>query len=311
MAAANSSENRSGRWGSLRALLRAVWRETWEDNCVDLAAQTSFYFVLAIFPFFIVLAALVSYFPATPQWHAVVDWIADYLPSNSRHLVVQTILGLTEGRSSFLTFGVATSAWAASTGIVGLMEAMNIVYEVREDRPYWKKRALALGMLVVFCVFFLTAFALLTFGEGYAMRAAARIFPGLNFIASWKIGRWAISIVLLVVGMAFVEYFLPNARLPWKWVTLGALFVVGASVPASLGFRYYMQHYTIYDATYGTLGAFFVLMLSVSMESLIVLVGGEVNSELEKLRSSKLRSPHPTPGEAGSHPDGCISSTGY
>jgi membrane protein len=269
----------------VRQLLRAVWKEVWEDDCIDLAAQTSFYFILAIFPFFIILAALVSYLPFTHVWHDVVLWIIHYFPPSSRDLVIQTIFDLTRGRSSFLSFGVAAAAWAASTGIMSMIDALDTAYEVKETRSYWRRRGLALGMLLVLCLFFLIGFGLLTAGGGLGDWIDARFHPGPYFHVLWHTANWVVSIVLLVLGMAFVERVLPNARRSWRWVTVGAIFVVGTSIPASLALRFYVRHFTTYATAYGTLGAFFVLMLWIYMESLIILVGAELNSELEKLRA--------------------------
>ena len=250
---------------------------------MDLAAQTSFYFILAIFPFFILLAVMVSYLPFTDIWHDVVLWIIHYFPPSSRRLVIQTIFDLTNGRIRFLSFGVAAAAWAASTGIMSLMNALNIIYEVRETRGYWKRRGQAIGMLLVLCIFFLMGFVLLTTGGVLSEWIEASYQPGPYFEILWKSATWAFSITLLVLGMAFVEHVLPNTRRSWRWVTAGAIFVIATSIPASIGLRFYVKHFTTY-ATYGTLGAFFVLMVWVYMECLIILVGSELNVEIEKLR---------------------------
>jgi membrane protein len=261
-----------------------VWREIWDDNCVDLAAQTSFYFILALFPFFIILAVLVSYLPFSGIWHGVVVWIIHYFPLRSQNLMIQTIFGLTQERASFLSFGVLASAWAASTGIMSLMTALNIAYDVPESRGYWRRRIVSLGMLVVLCLFFMVGFGLVTAGGGVGRAIEAHFQTGPGFKLVWRLVRWTLTVVLLVVGMALLERVLPDTERPWRWVTAGALFVVGASTPTSLGLRFYVTHFTLYPTAYGTLGAFFVLMLWVYTESLILLVGAEVNSEMEKLR---------------------------
>lgn len=97
---------------------------------MDLAVQTSFYSILALFPFFIIRAAPASYLPFTNVWRDLVLWIIQYFPPTSRHIVIEAILDLTHGRGSFLSFGIITLAWAASTGIAGLMDALNTACEV-------------------------------------------------------------------------------------------------------------------------------------------------------------------------------------
>lgn len=284
---ANQRERQSGRIPFIRALVRAVWREFLEDNCVDLAAQTSFYFLLALFPFFIVLAALASYLSFTNVSRDLVLWIIHYFPPTSQHAVTEATLDLSRGRGGFLSLGLVTSAWAASTGIVSLIDALNVVYEVQEARSYWKRRALALGMLVGLCLSFLIAFGLLTSGGLIASWIEMHLHPGPYFHVLWQTVTWVASVVLLALGMSFVERAFPNAHLPWKWITAGGVFVVVMSILASMGFRIYIQHFTTYATAYGAFGSFFVLMLWVYMESLIILVAGEINSELGKMKGNR------------------------
>jgi len=247
-------------------LLRSVWGEIQEDNCIDLAAQTSFYFILVLFPFFIVLAAITSYFPLSDLRPSILNWIVPYLPIGSRNVLILTIFSLTQGRGSFLSFGVAASAWSASSGVVSLMDTLNTAYEVREARAYWKRRLVALGTLLVICLFFVVGFGLITVGGDLGDWLGAQVHAGHYVITLWRVARWVVSITLLVLGTVVLERVLPNARYRWRWVSVGAIFAVATSIPASLGFRFHIQHFTSYARTYGALGAISVLMLWIYME---------------------------------------------
>ena len=97
-----------------------------EDDVVDLAAQVSFYFVLSLVPFLIVLAAIVGWLPSSTLWQSFAQWITDYFPNRSRQAVFATILDLTRGYTGFLSFGLLAAIWSASSGFMSLMEALSI-----------------------------------------------------------------------------------------------------------------------------------------------------------------------------------------
>lgn len=267
-----------------RSFFPSLWEAIQKDNCIDLAAQTAFYFVLALFPFFIVLAAITSYIPISALGPMVLNGIVRNLPAGSRHLVMQTLAGLTHGRGGFLSFGLATAAWSASSGVVSLMDTLNIAYEVPETRSYWRRRLIALGSLLMLCLFFVVGFGLFAAGAELGEWVARELQPRPYFMLLWRIGRWVVAIGFLVLGVSYVERVLPNVRYPWKWVSVGSLFAVVISIPASICFRIYIQHFTSYSQAYGTLGGFFVLMLWIYLEVLILLLGAELNSELTKRR---------------------------
>jgi len=246
----------------------------------------SYYFVVALFPFFIFLAALVGFLPFTDLWSNVVSWIAHYLPREARHFVLSTVLGLTQGRIRFLSVGVVGTAWTASTGIMSLMESLNAAYEVQETRSYWKRRGLAILILIILSLLTLAAFGLLSTGHWLGVWVSARGKPAFSFIPLWHLGRWLLSVGLIGAAAAIADYALPNLERAWRWVTPGRIFVMLAGVFASLGFDAYVQYIASYNKTYGALGALIILMAWIYIVSLIVLIGAEVNCELERIRPS-------------------------
>ena len=122
-----------------------IWNDVLADNCIDLAAQMAYYFSLSFFPLMIVIAALIGLLPSTNIWHNLAQWIADYLPRDSRRVVFSTILELTEDSAGFLSFGLVTAIWTASSGFVSLMESLTVAYGARDTRGFWKKRVIAIG----------------------------------------------------------------------------------------------------------------------------------------------------------------------
>ena len=264
-----------------------VWKEMDVDNVPGLAAQTAYYFDLALFPFLIFLAALVGCLPFTGLWEKILTWITLNLPQESQHLILQTVTGLTPGRGGFLSFGLLGTAWASCSGFMNLMCSLNAAYEVKETRSYLKRLGLAFVMLFAMNFLFLGSFGFLSAGDWLGSWLINRAGP---LIILWQIGRWSLCLVLLALAVAVLDYALPNLKRPWRCFTPGTLFVVLAWIPATLGFNLYVARFASYNRTYGALGAFVVLMVWMYISSFIVLTGAEINCELHKMRAeAKLR----------------------
>jgi membrane protein len=267
----------------LKELARRVWAELDADNVPGLAAQTSFYFTLALFPFLLFLAALVGGLPFTGLWDKILKWIVLYLPASSQRFIFDTVSGLTRGHTSFLSLGLLGTVWASCTGLMNLMCSLNTAYEVREGRSFLRRTGLALVMLFVFSFFFLGAFGLLTAGDWVDNWLAARVNPSLPLASLWHIGRWVVSLTLIALAVSLADHTLPNLKRPRRLITAGTLFVALAWVPASIGFNLYVRYVASYDKTYGALGAFVILMVWIYLGCLITLVGAEIDCELHKM----------------------------
>jgi len=268
----------------VKQLVKRVWKDVDADNVPGLAAQTSYYFVLAFFPFLIFLAALVGSLPFTGLWDEALAWITLNFPRESQQLILGTISSLARNRGSFLSIGLLGTAWAASAGFMNLMCSLNIAYEVKETRSFCKRLGLAFLMLVVLTFLSLGGFGLLTVDDLLGARLADH-GVGLLLIVLWVVGRWALCLLLLALALALLDHALPNRKRPWRWLTPGALFFMLAWIPATQGFNLYVRHFASYSRTYGALGVFVILMVWTYITSLIALIGAEINRELHKMRA--------------------------
>jgi membrane protein len=266
----------------LQNLLGEVWDEVVTDDCVDLAAQMSYYFALSLFPFLIVLAATVGWLPSTSLWHNLAQWITDYLPTDSRRMVFTTILNLTQSSPGIFSLGLVATIWTASSGFVSLMESLSVAYGVKETRGFWKKRLLAIMTTIVGAVFLLGSFGLLTFGRWAAILISTRLVT--DFQVPWELGRWIASLLLMLIGLDLVNYFLPNVKRRWHWLTPGTAFVVLTMVIGSAIFNFYLRHFGDYPRFYGTMAGFIILMFWIYLASLILLIGAETDSVIERTR---------------------------
>jgi membrane protein len=262
-----------------------VWGGVVTDDCVDLAAQMSYYFSLALFPFFIVLAAFVGWLPSTSLWHNLAQWITDYLPRDSRRMVFTTILNLTQASTGFFSLGLAATVWTVSSGFVSLMESLSVSYGVKETRGFWKKRLLAIAATIVVTFFLMASFGLLTFGRWAAVIISTRLATDFRYQIPWEVGRWLASLLLMLLGLDLVNYFLPNVKRRWHWLTPGTVFVVLTMVAGSGIFNFYLRHFGSYPKFYGTMAGFIILMFWIYLASLILLIGAETDCVIERMRS--------------------------
>ncbi len=262
-------------------LLHRVWNQVQADDCVDLAAQISFYFVLSLFPFFIVMAAIVGWLPSTTLWKSFATWMVTYLPIESRSFVFSIILNLSGGSKGILSLGLATTIWSASSGFVSLMESLSIAHGRRDSRSFWCKHAIAVCFTFLAAVFALACFGLMTLGR-WGSGMIPSFSNGWNLPATFlEMGRWAVTVVLMCAGVDLVNYFLPDCRRSWHWITPGTLFAVVTLVFATVGLNQYVLHFSSYPKVYGALGGFIVLMLWIYIASLILLVGAEIDHQIE------------------------------
>jgi membrane protein len=262
------------------SLTKKVWARVLADDCLDLAAQMSFYFVLSLFPFLLVIAAILGWLPSSNLWHNFVQWVTQYLPRETRSLVFATVFDLTRGYTKFFSLGLLALLWTASSGFVSLMESLSAAYGVKETRSFWEKRALAVCATVVGAMFAVASFGLLAFGH----RIEEEVSFHLGFVSvPWEIARWIATLLLMLLGLELINYFLPNRRRRWRWVTTGSAFVALTYVGSSAGFNLYLRHFNSYPRFYGTLAGFIILMTWVYIANVILLIGAEMDHAIEEI----------------------------
>jgi membrane protein len=269
-------------WRTRRAIVRGIWDQIQADDCFDLAAQVSFYFILSLLPFFVVLAAVVGWLPSTTLWKSFVTWMVAYLPSESRRLVFTTIFSLSTGSKGFVSLGLLTTLWSASSGFVGLMESLSLAYGVRDSRSFWRKHAIAACLTVLAGIFMIACFGVMALGRLELEKIPALRTWNLPH-AIWGIGSWMVTLVLACLAVDFLNFLLPDAKRRWRWLSPGTGLVILTLAISSLGLNLYVRHFSSFDKIYGTLGGLIVLMLWIYIASLVLLIGAETDHGIEKL----------------------------
>jgi membrane protein len=161
------------------------------------------------------------------------------------------------------------------------MDSLNRAYDVDEGRPFWKVRGLAILLTIGLSAFIVGALVLLTFGPQIGGWIADLVSLGRVFELTWNILRWPVIVGLMVLAMALLYYMAPDVEQQWQWITPGSACAVIGWLLASLGFAFYVNHFGSYNATYGSIGAVIVLLTWMYVSGLFVLIGGEINAEIE------------------------------
>lgn len=262
-------------------ILKRTAKETSADNVLGLAAQLAYYFLLALVPAIVFVVALTSFFP--PQLiDNMMRSLASVAPPDVLGIIQEQIDSLRGGEhTGVLTFGLLFALWSSSAAVVSVTDALNKAYDIEEGRPWWKVRLTAIGLTIGLALFILIAFTLIMFGPTLADTIASRVGLGSAFATTWKIVQWPVVFVLIVVAIALLNYFAPDAEQDWTWITPGAVLATVLWLVASLGFKVYLANFADYNATYGSLGGVIILMLWFYITGIAILVGAEMNAEIE------------------------------
>ncbi len=265
-----------------RALLKQTYNELLADNCLGLAAQLAYYFFLALFPALLFLVAVLSYVPVTNLMDTLLATLGRVAPNDVISILQSQIVKIANDRSGgLLTLGMIGTLWSTSSGITAIIDTLNQAYDIREGRPWWKVRLIALALTVALAVFIVVAMTLVLVGPEVAGRVARSIGLGHAFAVTWTILQWPLVFAMVSFALALIYYYAPDAEQEWIWITPGSLLATTLWLLVSLGFRFYVQHFASYNATYGTIGGAIVLLLWFYVSGLAVLVGAELNAELE------------------------------
>src|SRR5580692_6653455 len=174
------------------------------NHTLQMAAALSYYFVLSLFPSLIVLSAIVAYLPVPNLFDQAMSTMARFLPPDSMGLVRRVLSDvITPNRGTFLSFGILGTVWTASGGFAAAIEALNIAYDVEDDRPFWKTRPLAVGLALVTGALMLVALSVMIvgprFGEWLAGRVHLSYFFSYFFVLLWPYIHWSIAIGFTVL----------------------------------------------------------------------------------------------------------------
>lgn len=268
----------------LANLKSALWRtyaNVQRKHTTQMAAGLSYYFVMSLFPLLIVFAATVAYLPVPNLFDQALSLAGRFVPPDSMGLVKAVLRQvITPSRGKFLSLGLLGTIWAASGGFASMMEALNVAYDVREKRPFWKTRSLAIGLTFLIGILLIFALAIMLVGPNFGNWLAAKIGMGSLFGMLWPYLRWAIELAFTVLSVELIYFLAPNVQQSFRNTLPGAAIAVGCWLLLSWGLGIYFQHFAKLNKTYGTLAAAIALMVWLYWTAFAVIVGAEVNADL-------------------------------
>lgn len=264
-------------------LLRRTFNETLADDVFNLAAQQAYYFFFALFPALLALISFASFFPIGNLTDEVVRLLNSVAAPRE---MVDLVRGQMEKIANDKAGGLLTIAfffalWSSSGAVVSLSSTLNAAYDITEGRPWWKVRLVALGLTIGLAVFILASMTLVVGGPALAQKVAEMAGLGSAFVWAWNILQWPVVFVLVATAIALVYYFAPDAEQDWVWITPGSVLATLLWVIASFAVSYYVSNFGSYTETYGVIGAVMILMLWFYASGIAILVGAELNAEIE------------------------------
>jgi membrane protein len=269
-----------------RTFVGRLWTRINDHDIFGRAAQLSYYFLLAVFPLLLFLMTLLGYFAeaGSELRNKLIAYLGTVMPSSAITLVYTTLDEISRARGGGkLSLGILAALWAASNGMGAICDTLNSAYGVKEKRPWWKVRLVAISLTIAVSILIVLALVIVLYGGHIGERLAAHFGFGAVFTMAWKILQWPITLFFLLLAINLIYYFAPDVRpRKLKWWSLGGITAVVLWLLVSFGFRIYLHFFNSYSVTYGSLGALIVLMLWFYFTGMAILIGGEINSELER-----------------------------
>jgi membrane protein len=271
---------------SLGGIKDALWRTVEAvstKHTLQMAAALSYYFVISLFPAFLLISAIVAYLPGAKPFDQVLSLMTGFVPHDSLELLRKVLATvITPNRSTLLSFGVLGTLWTASGGFAAAIEALDIAYEVEEARPFWVTRPLAVGLTLLVGALLLVALGVMIVGPQFGAWLASRTSLSWLYAAAWPYIHWIVAVLFTVLAVESLYFLAPNVKQRF-WATLpGAVLAVGCWIGLSYGLGIYFRSFANFNKTYGTMGAVIALMVWLYWTSFFMLVGAELNCQLSK-----------------------------
>ena len=266
--------------GPLELAKHSIRKAYLEDDLLMYAAALAFRAFFALIPFLVFVVALLGVLQVPGFFNWVLSKAQNILSKDAvgqMKLVLEQVRH--QARGGLLAFGaVAVAVWYASVAVRSLMTALNTAFDVKEDRPPWRRYPLSMLLAIGFALTIALATTLMLVGTPVMSIILARLGLGEGLASVWQWVRWPAAVLLLMVVVALAYHLLPNDEEPFQFVTPGAILAVTVWVVASVGLHYYVLNFANYSVMYGALGAVLMLLLYFYVSAAVLLFGAEVNA---------------------------------
>ena len=273
--------------------LKGTGREIKQDRVGLISAGVAFYWFLAIFPALIAGIGILDVVDAGSEAiNSIEEVVQSALPSDAADVILEALKdsGKPRERASAIAAitGIALSLWSASAGMVALQAGLDVAYDVEQERRFVKKRLYAFLLIAAGGIFGGSAAVLIVGGKALGLWIESNLVGGPALAIGWTFARWIVGLMLLTLLIAVFYYLGPNRKPPkWVWITPGGILTTIGWVIASLGFSLYISSFGSYEETYGSFAGVVILILWLYLSAFVLLVGAELNVELERRRKTK------------------------
>lgn len=272
----------------IRVVARRTAKSVVEDRIFGHAAELGFYFLFALFPTLFSATSILGLIArsASRIYTRLLDYLALVIPTQALGTILHTFNETAAASSSGkVTFGLIAAVWSAAVGISALQDTLNVVYKIDDSRSYIRARLDAIGLTIILTGILSLCLGSMLGGDVAASVAAVRIQDeALKSVAivSSRLAGWIFATALLALAFAVIYYWAPDLKVRcWHWFTPGGALGIVGWLLASLGLRVYLHFFNSYSVTYGSLGAVIILLTWFYITGLMILLGAEINSEIE------------------------------
>src|SRR5579863_6587233 len=260
-------------WLTIKRSLITVYNDVYDERLFVFAAGLSYYFMLSLFPLLVSMASLLGYIPIPHLFEGLLSVMARLVPGDGMGLVRTIVSDVTSHKHThFLTLGLIFTIWTVSSGFAAMIDGLNLVYRVRETRPVWKTRPIALGLTLLAGSLLLAAVGLMVEGTHLGIWFTSRFSLNPAMLATWRYLRWGIAIVFAILAVELLYHFGPDVKQRFRDSLTGALVAVTAWIGLSYLLGSYFRHFDNLNQTYGALGAAIGLYVWFYLSGFVILI---------------------------------------
>jgi membrane protein len=278
----------------VRIVAARTWKALIDDRVFGHAAELGFYFLFALFPTLLCAGSILGLAARSAYqfYDKLLDYLAVVIPTAALGTVLSTFNETTAAATSGkVTFGLIAAIWSASVGISAIQDTLNAVYKIESSRSYIVARIQAIGLTILLTAVVTVGLASMLGGD-YLARLAEHRIPELllrNTAAlSIRLLSWIVASALLALTFAVLYYWAPDCKKRWHWLTPGGTVGIIGWLLSSFGLRVYLHFFDSYSVTYGSLGAVIILLTWFYITGLMLLLGAEVNSQIEAAAAERI-----------------------
>lgn len=254
------------------------------------SAQMTYYWILAFFPFLIVIMSILSYTSIAES--EFLEYISSYVPTAVMPLIESTIGQLIQYRSTtLLSFGVVITIWSASAGVNVLIKGIHTAYSAVDGRPFWQRKLLSMFYTLLLAIMIALMIVVLIFGNNIGEYVLNRFVPN----DAWYYGQiWALSRLIapiggLLLGLYIIYKYIPRKHLRYKTVWPGTIVAGVGWYIFSILFSLYVDHFSKYNQMYGSIGGIFILLIWLYTTGMLLLIGAELNALIQDVRRMRRK----------------------